>query len=364
MPLTRAATTSLLTAVALAAAVAFTATAAAAQTVTVVGFDGVGVAPALVNEATGGALDGASRVRGLDVTDYTDVSVSDAMQLLGCSEVDDRCMQEFSSMLGSRVVVFGALRFVGGPVLDLTIYDGALARATVRSSLELPSTGVADFVAYHVTTFLSGGVVISVHAGIGEGEAFVDGVPIGSTPAVTNRFTPGPHAISVVFDDGREGQLQVDLATLGRYDLTVAPEGRAGRRANEVAAGPSQTRTPRPPRGPREPVDARRVAGWSAIALGAGAGVTAAVFGARVSESQRAFEDTPLQAEAHALAEEGRSDARITNAAIGAAAVLGVTGVVLLVTQRGDADAEQASRRGFDVAPERGGARAVLRLAF
>ncbi len=321
---------------------------AQAQTITVVGVDPSGMDPRLAADVTTGALRGAAGVGGFSVEDYTHVGVSDTMQLLGCSEVDDRCLQDFASTLGSRVVVIGQLRQAAGPILDVTVYDAGVARTIVQAAVALPATGVAEYVAYHVGAFLNGRLVIQVTSAPASGAVFIDGVPLGVAPVTTDAFAPGPHAIRVEFADGRTGNLDVVLGNAGRFVLTVAASGRAG------------TPSPGPSDRVSDGVRPLRVVGWTGVTLGVAAAAVATVGGLQVRSAEQDFEATPFQRAADAAAERGDRAALMTNVAIGVGAVAVVGGIAALLLDRNGARADRAITAG--IAPTVGGASALFRL--
>lgn len=318
----------------------------------VIGFDGVD--RALVRQVEQGALRGLSAATGAGAHDHTDVPLTDTLQLIGCSGTESSCLIELAALLDADLLVFGNLVPGPTPVVALSVFDARAAQTRVSVRLPLDQPDAAALVAERVRALMMGRAVVTIEAADPGGEVLVDGTSAGRAP-VTLELDPGAYDLRVAFDDGRRAEhaLRVDAANL--VTLELAPAGRVPRNAARASATPNanadQQRSQQPDlqRG-----NAAAVTGWTAIGLGAASAGLAAMYAGRVRDAEARFEQTPFQARAYAIADEGRADARRTNAfaATGAALLLG--GAVTVVVDR--IGARRDSALAASCAPTRGGA--------
>lgn len=324
--------------------------AAAQRAVTVIGpnADDVDAPTALATAA--GMLSGASAASDTAVEDYTNVSLADVVQLVGCSEVELRCLEELAVTLDAEVLVFGELAGgTDGATFALSLYERGAAELPAPSVLALPASGVQEHVALRTRAFLEGQAVVTVTTDE-PGELLADGRASGPAPT-TVVVTPGTVELRVAFEDGRTSEVQAEVAAPSEYTFEVlAPTGRAARVAR-VESEPGTPRELRP----------ARVVGWSALGLAAGAFGIAAYHGSQVSDAQERFDSTPYQSTAYAIADEGRQSARRSNVLIGVGVGLAAAGVIALVLDRPAEDESASAGAAWAVSPVSGGALGVVR---
>jgi hypothetical protein len=319
------------------------------QTVTVVGIEGDDtVPPSVLVDASIGALDGARLSGGIVASDYTNVTLNDLVQLVGCSGVEYSCLREVAATLETDLLVFGWVTAGDPNSLELTFFSTSGGDDGLVRTVELPQDGIADYIAVRTQAFLDGNIVMTVVADSGH-DVRVDGSSVGAPPVTLMNLGPGTYDIEVVFEDGSRGSREVTMDAVDDYLYEIDP------RSDRVAIGPGPSREPRE-RGESRPM---RALGWTSVALGAGALGASVYFGSQVGQAQRDFDATPYQAEAAALADDGRKNARLSNISIAAGAGLIGVGVIALVLDSRSDDAEPSTVVG--ISPTHGGAHATIR---
>lgn len=305
--------------------------------VTVVGTEGF--APDVSAAVDRGVLAGARTAAGALATDYTDVAMTDALQLIGCSTATDVCLLDLADVLGTDRIAFAGRASSGE--LEFTVFDARVAAPVTRVRFPIGAgTSAERTVEVHAGAYLSGRSVVQV-AGEAPGEVTVAGRALGALPALV-ALAPGEHEVVVAFDDGRRGSARVEVDEVGLLSVEVRPRGRVPRDG-----------------GPR----ALSIAGWTAVGAGVAALGVGGMYGARVSDAESEFENTALQRDAYRIAEGGETDARRANAFFATGGALVVGGVVAVLVDRvGGRDAPTARRATFAFVPERGGAQLGCRL--
>lgn len=322
------------------------------QSVTVVGIEGDDAVPASVlRDASRGVLEGAHLAAGVEASDYTNVTLNDLVQLVGCSGVEYACLREVAATLETDLLVFGWVTAADPHSLELTFFSASDADAGLVRVLELPDGEISAHVSTRAQAFLDGNVVLTVLAD-GGSDTRVDGSSVGPPPVTLSYLVPGTYGLEVVFDDGVRGSREVTMDVVGDYSYEIEPP------SDDVAIGANSGREPREPRERGEPRPMRAL-GWTGVALGAGALGASAYFGSQVGQAQRSFDSTPYQVEAAAYADDGRKNARLSNVSVAAGAGLIGAGIVALVLDSRAQDSDQSTAWG--ISPTRGGAHAVIR---
>ena len=319
--------------------------AAAQRSVTVIGVDGGPVGSETVLTISSGMLIGAEDARGNDVVDYTNVTLDDVVQLVGCSGVELRCLNELAATLETDLLVFGAFPDPDEPDFDLTFFDAGSDEIPGAFSLVIPEDGVHEFIAARVQAFLDGNAHVTISAGA-EGQILVDGRAEGPAPLTITTLDPGTYEFTLELADGRTSSIDAEIDSVGVYEFEIrAPRGRAPA-ADDGA--------------PSRPIRPARVAGWTSVALGVGAFAVATYHGTEVANAQQRFDATPYQSEAYAIANDGRRSARASNTFIAIGAGLTAVGVLALILDRPPQE-DEAAAPTWAVAPAEGGALGVVR---
>lgn len=303
------------------------------------GVEGPGV-DARVRAAVGRALVRAVEPgSGHTVLDASDVPAQQTLALIGCSTISTTCLDDLADLLDVDALLYGTA------AVDQSRYTLALthyvAGEGVRFAQTLPFSSSPEDgeLTTTVAAMLAGLGVLDIDASQAATATF-DGVDAGVVPVRVAGVSPGPHVVEIRFADGRVSERRIDVDAARYTALYVTPDGR-GRHGDR----------PPPPAG-------RRVAGWSLVTTGAGVGVVGAVFAVRSQNTQREYDDATTQVLSHELADRGQSEARAANALLATGAVLATTGVVVLVTGRGE-DAPRAA-----LSPASGGAVVRFDLRF
>ena len=116
--------------------------------------------------------------------------------------------------------------------------------------------------------------------------------------------------------------------------------------------------TPPPPARPPPGPSGRTTAGWITVAVGGAAVAGGAVMGTFASDKADRFKDVG-ESDRQALREDGKSQALIADILFGVGAAAVATGLVLILTDRGDDGGDS-----LGLAPTDGGATAVWRGRF
>jgi hypothetical protein len=190
----------------------------------------------------------------------------------------------------------------------------------------------------------------------------------GATP-LDVKTTAGHHRIRVTASGYEPYEREVDLEA-GSETIFEAPLPKAGS-AENPAASPPVAETP-PADKPPSPEPEQRSNAPAYVVLGlAGAGaVVGAIFGIKALGEKSDYDNASPQARTADMADAVERDALIADMTLGGALTLGVTGIVLLVSNSGspapDKSARLAPRPGFQVSPllSKGGAGAAATLHF
>jgi hypothetical protein len=322
--------------------------AAAQRSVTVIGIDGDSVDGATSLAISAGLLRGASDAADVDVVDYTNVTLDDVVQLVGCSGVELRCLIELANTLETDVLVYGELsdESADDVVLDLTLFDAFSDEIPEARPIALPDEGVLEFVAARTQAFLDGNAVVTITAN-SSGDVLVDGELVGPAPVTLTSLAPGVYELSLELADGRSSILHAEIDTVGEHAFEIrVPRGRAPT-GDDGQGGLS--------------IRVARVAGWTSITLGLGAFGVATYHGTEVANAQQRFDATPYQSEAYAIANDGRRSARASNTFVAIGAGLTAVGIVAVVLDRLPSDDPEADAVTWALAPTEGGALGVFR---
>lgn len=324
--------------------------AAAQRAVTVIGPNPGDVDAPTVLATSAGMLGGAAAASDTVVGDYTNVSLADVVQLVGCSAVELRCLDELAVTLEAEVLVFGELaRTDDGAVLELSLFELGSAVLPTPSVITLPSVGVQEHVAARTKAFLDGEAIVRIDADA-PGELIVGDRVIGAVPA-TVTLSPGTYDLRIIFEDGHESVTQVEVDSPGEFAFELAvPRGRA---AHNAGATPESVAS--------SGVRPARIAGWSCVALAAGSFGIAAYHGSEVASAQERFDATPYQSEAYAIANNGRRSARRSNSFIAVGVGFAAVGVVALLLDRPANDHSADLGPSWALSPTEGGALGVVR---
>ncbi len=282
---------------------------------------------------------------GLTADDYTNVTLIDTVQLIGCGDVTDECLVTLGDTLETSAILYTSVAEDAEETwLELSYFDALAARIDWQATT--PIDGGSAGLGTAVAAFLEGHVVLEIDAGA-PGIVSIDGEERGRAPLVLEDLEPGSYTVTVGFDDGRETVVAVTYEHLGVYALEIEPVGRRPRGGGARAARP-------PSDGPQvtDSIDGGgaqplRIAGWSSLGVGVAALGAGAVFGSQLKSTQDDFDATPYQRYAYQLAEQGNDEARRANAMFAVGGTLVATGVVLVLIDSlgGDNEPEASGPR-------------------
>ncbi|HSQ66693.1 MAG TPA: PEGA domain-containing protein [Polyangiaceae bacterium] len=202
----------------------------------------------------------------------------------------------------------------------------------------------------------------------------IDGKPMGTTPADVD-VAAGKHILHIELPGYLPNDRDLDLAYAAKQDIKAELQAKPAEAAAPVATAPTPVMPPKAvepvkPEGPKEgrsKLPAFITGGLAIVAVGIGTG-----FGIAALDKKSQFDKTPTAD----LADTGENFALVADMAFGVAITLGVTSVVLFLTNDEDAAPKSASAPARTTAkkhpvriiptpfitPNGGGAGALLRF--
>lgn len=339
--------------VALLLVTAFAAAPAWAQSTALLGITGDDIG--LVSDVEDGVRAGLAAAPGHEPVPADVSDLDEALLLIGCPTASPDCLSDLASVLDVDHLVYGRVMDTDdGPALSITCFDAAIGTWSFSSNVPLFDPADAARVAEDATRALLADAPVLVVTGP-PGAVLVDGLERRALP-------------TVIAADGVTTAW--DVEALGApVGVVRAPAGSGARVARVSPTVVSDT----PAAGAHTGGSAStlRVTGWSL------AGVTVGLAGATLAQrlamgrTQRAFDRTRIQRDAHELADQGASQARTANTLLGFTLVTAAAAGTLLVLEYtgngGESDTQAttpAQRASVGVMPTRGGAHGSVRWSF
>jgi len=331
----------------LVAALACVAAPAAAQTTSLLGVTGDDVG--LTTDVEEGVRAGLREAAGREAVPAGVGDLDEALMLIGCPTASPDCLSSLSELLAVESLVFGrVVESDEGLSLSLTGFDATAGTWSFSSNVPLFDGADARRIAEDATRALLEDAPVLVVTG-----------PPGAVVLDRGVRRPLP---TVIPANGVVSSWDVEVgdAVVG---VVRAPAGGGARvaRVQPEAPAPVVVDTD-----DGEAPSTLRITGWSL------AGVSVVLSGATLAQglatarTQRAFDRTRIQRDAHDLADQGASQARTTNTLLGFTVATTVAAGTLLVIDytRGGEERDATARPRFGVAPTRGGAHGALGWTF
>lgn len=298
----------------------------AQESTLVFGLQADGVAADRLNYLHSELVAGVDLAVGSDAVDAVHQTLSDALMLVGCSQIDPTCVSLLGEAFGAQRVLYGSATQTGSDTrVSVTVHDASDGTIVLFERFDVPTGAPETWVASRLESFLNGFGVIAL-TGPGIATVEMDGTIVELGVAGTLPNVPiGTHELRVSFLDGRFAVTTVTVDSVGIVPVSVSPE------LTTVSPPDAQTAP-----GVRDSGEGGgnglRITGWSLVGLGGGALVASLVSGLQAKSTQSDFDATQIQSEAYDLRDEGRAQARRSNLFLGiglGAAAIGTTFVIV-----------------------------------
>jgi hypothetical protein len=305
---------------------------AQAQTTAVLGVGGSG-GPETRTEIADALLNAATNNPDLNVLDRRDLDVAEALMLLGCSEINTQCLDDLAATLEVDRVLYAAVYDQGSWLeVEVRYFDAAADANLLAESYQYSTPTEREELQMRLAAVVSNQVVLRIQSERESVRVSIDGAPAAVTPVILTELSPGQHSAEATCD-GCEPMTRTLTLERGRFYTEVMTP------ADAVVAQPE------PP-----VVDdgggSGKIVPIVVIVAGGALIATGVAFGFVTQSTQDEFNATPSRTEAEQLADDGETQALLTNVFLGGGIAVAALGVILLVTSDGDTDqpAPQASR--------------------
>jgi hypothetical protein len=264
------------------------------------------------------------------LADQSDMPLDEVALVMGCAAPTPTCLESFAAFMGVEYLLYGVVvrAETGQATLQAILFQASARAESFRTEVPLQMARGPQYVPTRLAGALADVPVVEI-ASPQAAYILVDGLQRGAAPVLLMDLQPGTHEVIARYGDGTTERGQISVPDTGFLSVEV----------NQAVATMRRDHAAR-----RAPV-ARRVVGWSFLALAAGAATTGGLLANDANRLETQLATAATQREAYDLAERGRSLTRGANVALIATGVLAATAIPLLVIQPRD------SRVALRVAP-------------
>lgn len=255
------------------------------------------------------------------LADQSDMPLDEVALVMGCAAPTPACLQSFAEFTGVDFLLYGVVVRADATqsTLQAILFHAATRSERFRTEIPLQMARGPQYVPTRLAGALAGVPVVEI-ASPQAAYIVVDGLQRGAAPVLLMDLQPGTHEVIARYGDG----------TLDRGQISVPETGFVSVEVNQAVATLRRDHAAR-----RAPV-ARRVVGWSLLALAAGAATAGGLFANDANRIETQLATAATQRDAYEQADRGRSLTRGANVAFIASGVLLATAIPLVVIQPRD----------------------------
>jgi hypothetical protein len=255
------------------------------------------------------------------LADQSDMPLDEVALVMGCAAPTPGCLESFAEFTGVEFLLYGVVvrADTGQSTLQAILFQASTRSEYFRTEIPLQMARGPQYVPTRLAGALAGVPVVEISSPQAA-YIVVDGLQRGAAPVLLMDLQPGTHEVIARYGDG----------TMDRGQIVVPDTGFVSVEVNQAVATLRRGDAAR-----RAPV-ARRVIGWSLLAVAAGAATAGGLLASDANRIETQLAGAATQREAYDLAERGRSLTRGANVAFVASGVLLATAIPLVVIQPRD----------------------------
>lgn len=262
-----------------------------------------------------------------DLVDTRDLSLVDALALVGCEEPTPDCMEQLSQDLKVERIIFSQLTDVEGlQDMEVNVYDLATNRVVSRWNRRFSrDVDAIGFFAREMGSFLGGRslskpTALRISCNVPGAAVLVDGRRVGRTPYLGESFEPGRHDVVVTREGYTSWRRNIELVEgEGRlYSVTLRPLEGEGEEPEEQSEANAR----------RDPLSTY---GWVLLSTGGLLVGTGGVFGVLAGQTHDEYRATRLEALSEELRDRGELQVSTANVLYTVGGLSVLTGAVLLL---------------------------------
>ena len=255
------------------------------------------------------------------LADQSDMPLDEVALVMGCAAPTPGCLESFAEFTGVEFLLYGVVvrADTGQSTLQAILFQAATRSEYFRTEIPLQMARGPQYVPTRLAGALAGVPVVEISSPQAA-YIVVDGLQRGAAPVLLMDLQPGTHEVIARYGDG----------TLDRGQISVPETGFVSVEVNQAVATLRRGDAAR-----RAPV-ARRIVGWSLLAMAAGAATAGGLLASDADRIETQLATAATQREAYELADRGRSLTRGANVAFIASGVLLAASIPLVVIQPRD----------------------------
>lgn len=255
------------------------------------------------------------------LADQSDMPLDEVALVMGCAAPTPTCLESFAEFTGVNYLLYGVVvrTEVSETTLQAILFDGSTRSESFRTEIPLQMARGPQYVPTRLAGALAGVPVVEITSPQAA-YIVVDGLQRGTAPVLLMDLQPGTHEVMARYGDGTVDRGQILVPYSGFVSVEVNQAVATLRRDSSAS---------------RAPV-ARRVAGWSLVALAVGTATAGGLLASDANRIETQLATAATQREAYDLADRGRSLNRGANVAFVASGVLAAAGIPLVVIRPRD----------------------------